>query len=131
VPVAGGIRIRVMAVTSRPFAHLYAVSTRRWQLRLRQTEEMTMKTTRKLAIAAAAVAALATASIATSGDAFARGGHGHGGGMRAFGGGGGGKFIGGRHFGHHWRFRGYGYAYNTCWKWTPYGLVNVCRVLPY
>ena len=25
----------------------------------------------------------------------------------------------------------YGYAYNTCWKYTPYGLVNVCKVLPY
>ena len=42
---------------------------------------------------------------------------------------------GGRHFGHRWyghrfcRF-GYYYAYNTCWKYTPYGLVNVCKV-PY
>ena len=48
---------------------------------------------------------------------------------------GGAKFFGGgRHFGHRWhghrRFFGYGYAYNTCWKYTPYGLVNVCKA-PY
>ena len=29
-------------------------------------------------------------------------------------------------FHRHWRF--YGFAYNTCWKYTPYGLVNVCKV---
>ena len=99
--------------------------------------------TKKLITAALAVAALATVSIAISGDALARGGHGggHGGGFRGgFHGGGAKFFAGGRHFGHRWhghrhwygkRFYGYGYAYNTCWKYTPYGLVNVCRVLPY
>ena len=92
---------------------------------------------KKLMTAALAVAALATASIAAAGDAQARGGHGggHGGGFRG-GFHGGAKFFhgGGRHFGHRWyghrRFFGYGYAYNTCWKYTPYGLVNVCKV-PY
>jgi len=99
-----------------------------------------MNTTKKLMTAAFAVAALATASIAMSGDAFARGGHGGGHGGGGFRGGfhGGAKFFhGGRHFGHRlhghrWgRYGGYGVAYNTCWKYTPYGLVNVCRVLPY
>ena len=38
-----------------------------------------------------------------------------------------------RHFGHRWHGHrhchfGYGFAYNTCWKYTPYGLVNVCKV---
>jgi len=101
---------------------------------------MTMTKSKKLMSAAFAVAALATTTIAMSGDAFARGGHGggHGGGFRG-GFHGGGKFFHGGHRwgGHRWhghrfyRFGGYGYAYNTCWKWTPYGLVNVCRVLPY
>ncbi len=90
-----------------------------------------MNTTKKLMAAAIAVAAFATVSVATSSDAFARGGHGggHGGGFRG-GFHGGGKVFhgGGRHFGHRWhghrhwgfkRFRGYGYAYNTCWKYTP------------
>jgi hypothetical protein len=102
-----------------------------------------MTTMKKLLTAAVAVAALATVSIGTSGDAQARGGHGGGfrGGFH-----GGAKFShGGRHFGHRWhghrhghryghrfyRYGGYGYAYNTCWKWTPVGLVNFCRVLPY
>lgn len=102
-----------------------------------------MTMTKKLMAAAIAVAAVTTVTIASSGDAFARGGHGggHGGGFRGGFHGGGAKFFGGgRHFGHRWhghrhwygkRFYGYGYAYNTCWKSTPYGLVNVCRVLPY
>ena len=98
-----------------------------------------MNTTRKLMTAALAVAALTTVTIATSGDAFARGGQGggHGGGMRGGFHGGAKFFAGGRHFGHRWhghrfyRYGGYGLAYNTCWKYTPYGLVNVCRVLPY
>jgi hypothetical protein len=46
---------------------------------------------------------------------------------------GGGKFIGGGKFhNHRWyghRY-GFGYGYNTCWRWTPAGLVNVC-VVPY
>jgi hypothetical protein len=94
---------------------------------------MTMK---KLATAAFAVAALATLSIAASGDAFARGGNGGGRSMGSahIGGGksfvGGGKFIGHR-WHHHHRFYGFGYAYNTCWKWVPpKGWVNVC-LYPY
>jgi hypothetical protein len=86
---------------------------------------------KKLLTAALAVAAIGTASIAVTTDAEARGG-------RGFHGGGGKFFHGGKHFGHrfhhhghrHWhfkRFHGYGYAYNTCWKYTPYGLVNVCK----
>jgi hypothetical protein len=88
---------------------------------------------KKLMTAALAVAALATASIASVGDAQARGGH--GGGFRGGFHGGAKFFHGGRHFGHRWhghrhfkRFYGFGYAYNTCWKYTPYGLVNVCKV---
>jgi hypothetical protein len=98
-----------------------------------------MTRTKKLLSAAFAVAALATTTIAISGDAFARGGHGggHGGGFRGGFHGGGAKFVGGRHFGYRWQghrwygHRGYGVAYNTCWKYTSYGLVNVCRALPY
>ena len=90
-----------------------------------------MTKTKKLMTAALAVAALATASIASVGDAQARGGH--GGGFRGGFHGGAKFFGGGRHFGHRWhghrRFYGYGFAYNTCWKYTPYGLVNVCKVL--
>ena len=89
-----------------------------------------MITTGKLMSAAFAVAAVATLSLGAGGDAQARGGN-SGGGMRAsFSG----KFSGGqgmvrRAEGH--RFHRFGFAYNTCWKWTPAGLVNVCRVLPY
>ena len=76
-------------------------------------------TSKKLMTAVLAVAALATASIASVGDAQARG-HGFHGGAKFF--------HGGRHFGHRWYGRGfYGFAYNTCWKYTPYGLVNVCK----
>jgi hypothetical protein len=88
-----------------------------------------MTKTKKLLTAALAVVALGTASIAASSDASARGGHGG----RGFHGHGGGKhFHGGRHFGHRWHhhhrhFR-FGFAYNTCWKYTPVGLVNVCKV---
>ena len=91
-----------------------------------------MMKSKKLMTAALAVAALATASIASVGDAQ--------GARRAW-----------------WRLPrrlprrrevlrwrtalrpplarspppSYGYAYNTCWKYTPNGLVNVCKVLPY
>ena len=69
--------------------------------------------------AAIAALALTTASLAVPGQAFARGGHG-------------GHGIGHGHFGGHGIF-GHGYhhrqffAYNSCWKWSPYGPVNVCR----
>jgi hypothetical protein len=90
-----------------------------------------MITSKKLMTAALAVAALTTVSIAASGDAFAKGGHGgHGGGFRGGFHGGAKFFHGGRHHGHRFGHRnwrgGYGYAYNTCWQYTPYGLVNVC-----
>jgi opacity protein-like surface antigen len=84
---------------------------------------------KQILTAALAVAALGTASIAASTDADARGrgGHhgGHHGGAKFFHGGG--KHFGGHHFRHRNHFR-YGYAYNSCWKYTPYGLVNVCKV---
>jgi hypothetical protein len=73
--------------------------------------------------AAIAALVLTTASLAVPGQAFAGGGHGH------FG-------IGHGHFGHghfgHGGFFGHGHhhrpflAYNSCWKWSPYGPVNVC-----
>jgi hypothetical protein len=89
---------------------------------------------KQILTAALAVAALGTASIAASTDADARGF----GGGRGFHGGGAKFFHGGKHFGHHhhhhhrfhrhYRF-GYGYGYGyTCWKYTPYGLVNLCKV---
>ena len=77
--------------------------------------------------AAIAALALTTASLAIPGQAFA-GGHGHGG-----------------HGGHgeprdrrrsFWPrpFWGWSsppsrhfFAYNSCWKWSPYGPVNVCN----
>jgi hypothetical protein len=71
--------------------------------------------------AAIAALALTTASFAISSQAFA-GGHGHGGhGHGHFGRG----HFGHGHFGHgHFGHRFY--AYNSCWKWTPYGPINVC-----
>lgn len=89
--------------------------------------------TKKLMTAALAIAALATVSIATSAPANARGGHGggHGGGIHV----GGAKIFvgGGRVFSHrfnhrHFGFYRFGYGYNSCWKYTPAGLVNVCVV---
>jgi hypothetical protein len=77
-------------------------------------------------------------SIAATNDASAKGMGGGGGGGRGMGNHasfGGGKFVGGGKFGqHNHRFYGhrygFGYGYNTCWRWTPAGLVNVC-VVPY
>ena len=93
-----------------------------------------MTKSKKLMTAALAVAALATASIATSWRRDARGGH--GGGFR------GQASTAAGSSSRRTPLRpplarsppplppGYGFAYNTCWKYTPYGLVNVCRVLP-
>jgi hypothetical protein len=80
-----------------------------------------MTKTKTIITAAIAALALATASLAIPGQAFA-GGHGglggHGGhGHHGFGHG---LFGHGHH--HHHRF----FAYNSCWKWSPYGPVNVC-----
>ena len=98
---------------------------------------VTVNNLRKATGLAVAVFAILTITLAgVPGVALAAGGHGggfHGGGFH-----GGGKFFHGGHRwgGHRWhghrfyRFGGYGYAYNTCWKYTPYGLVNVCKV-PY
>lgn len=80
--------------------------------------------------AAIAALALTTASVAVSGQAFAGGrhggghggGHGHGHGHHGFGHGGHGIFG----HGHHHHYRPF-VAYNSCWKWSPYGPVNVCR----
>ena len=65
--------------------------------------------------AAIAALALTTASLAIPGQAFA-GGHGHGGH-------GGHGIFGHGHHHHHRHF----FAYNSCWKWSPYGPVNVCN----
>ena len=69
--------------------------------------------------AAIAALALSTASLAIPSQAFA-GGHGHGG----FGGGHGHHGFGHGFFGH--GHRHHFFAYNSCWKWSPYGPVNVC-----
>src|ERR1043165_1941314 len=96
---------------------------------------------KQLMTATLAVAAPATVSLPPANDASAKGMGGGGGGHSmgshaSFGGGkfvGGGKFIGGGRFhNHRWyghRY-GFGYGYNSCWRWTPAGLVNVC-VVPY
>jgi len=80
---------------------------------------------KKITTAAIAALALTTASLAIPGQAFAGGHGGHGG----HGGGHGYHGFGHGHFGH--GFFGHGhrhhfYAYNSCWKWSPYGPVNVC-----
>ena len=62
--------------------------------------------------AAIAALALSTASLAIPGQAFAGGHGGHGGGHGGF--------------GHGYRHRHF-FAYNSCWKWSPYGPVNVCN----
>jgi hypothetical protein len=100
-----------------------------------------MITTRKLMTAAFAAASVATLSLGAGGEAQARGGHGGGhsggGGMHAgfsskFAGGHGLRAHGNRfHFHRFHRFHRFGYAYNSCWKWTPDGFVNFCRALPY
>ena len=87
-----------------------------------------MTASNRLLSLAFATAAIAAISIATTGQASAKGGHGgHGGGGFKVGFAGGGKFF---HGGHRWHRWGHGYAYSTCWKWTPYGLIDVCGV-PY
>ena len=77
--------------------------------------------------AAVAALALTTASLSIPGQAFA-GGHGHGGhgghGHHGIGGGHGHALFGHGHHHHHRLF----FAYNSCWKWSPYGPVNVCRI---
>jgi hypothetical protein len=87
--------------------------------------------------AAIAALALTTASLAIPGEAFAGGRHGggHGGGHGGHGGHGGGHghhgmghgHFGHGHFGHGHHHHRHFYAYNSCWKWSPYGPVNVCR----
>jgi hypothetical protein len=86
---------------------------------------------KKIITAAIAALALSTASLAVPGQAFA-GGHGHGGhggghghhGHHGFGHRHGhGIFGHGHHHHHHRPF----FAYNSCWKWSPYGPVNVCH----
>jgi hypothetical protein len=85
---------------------------------------------KKIITATIAALALTTASLAIPGQAFA-GGRGHGG----HGGHGGGHGHHGHHgHGHGHHHHGYGHhghrhhfhVYNSCWKWSPYGPVNVC-----
>jgi len=77
-------------------------------------------------ITTAAIAALAltTASLAIPGQAFAGGHGGHGGHF----GGHGHLGFGHGHFGHGLFGHGHRhfFAYNSCWKWSPYGPVHVC-----
>jgi hypothetical protein len=73
---------------------------------------------KKITSAAIAALALATASLAVPGQAFAGGHGGHGGGHGL----GHGLFGHGHHHGHRHHF----ICYNSCWKWSPYGPVNVC-----
>ena len=77
-----------------------------------------MTSIKKIIPAAIAALALTTASLAVPGQAFA-GGHGHHGHH--------GHGHHGHHgHGHHHHHRHHFYVYNSCWKWTPYGAVNVC-----
>lgn len=89
-----------------------------------------MTRVKKTIMAAIAVLALSTASLAVPGQAFA-GGHGHGGHHGGHGGHGGHGHHGHGHHGHHGHGHfGHGhrfYVYNSCWKWSPYGPINVCR----
>ena len=86
-----------------------------------------MTTTKKIITAAIAALALTTASLVSMGDAFANGGQGghvrgHGSGHYSSGYHGDGQYGSGHYFnGHH-----FGYSHNSCWKWTPYGSINVC-----
>ncbi|WP_082646416.1 hypothetical protein [Bradyrhizobium valentinum] len=72
-----------------------------------------------------AALALTTASLAIPSQASA-GGRGHGG-HRGHGGGHGHHGHGHHHHGHgHHGHRHHFHVYNSCWKWSPYGPVNVC-----
>lgn len=91
---------------------------------------------KKIITAAVAALALTTASLAIPGQAFAGGGHGHGGhGSHGGHGGHGGGHGHHGHYGHHGHghhghgHHGHGHhfhVHNSCWKWTPYGSINVC-----
>jgi hypothetical protein len=89
-------------------------------------KETSMTKFKTFITAAIAALALTTASLAVPGQAFAGGRHGgfghghHGIGHGHFGGHG---IFGHGHHHHHRPF----FAYNSCWKWSPYGPVNVCR----
>lgn len=83
-----------------------------------------MTSIKKIIPAAFGALALAAASLTIPAPAFA-GGHGHG-----HGGFGHGHGFGHRHghfFGHRHHYRPF-LVYNSCWKWTSYGRVNVCDV---
>ena len=88
-----------------------------------------MNLTRTLLTAAVALAAVGGASLSAATDASAKhGGYGRHGGHS-------GMHV--RHGGHRWNHRHFHFrrhfhvSYNTCWKRTPYGLINVCKVVPY
>jgi hypothetical protein len=74
---------------------------------------------RKAMLSLAAV--LAVTTFSTAGNAS----HRHGGFHRHFGH----HHHHHHHFGHrHWR---YSHVYSSCWRYTPYGLINVCRRVYY
>lgn len=93
-----------------------------------------MNLTRSLLAATVAAIAISGASLATSTDAAAKGGKGFG--MHR---GHGIHFRHGHRFGHrhywnhrHFHFRrNYFVRYDSCWKWTRLGWINVCRIAPY
>ena len=87
-----------------------------------------MNLTRTIITAAVAFAAVGGASLSAATDASAKaGGWGrHGGHSIHF-----------RHGGHRWNHRHshfrrhFHVQHNPCWKWTRYGLINVCKIVPY
>jgi hypothetical protein len=88
-----------------------------------------MNLTRTILTAAVALAAIGGASLSAATDASAKPGgwgrHGGHGGMHF------------RHGGHRWNHRHFHFRrhfyvqHNPCWKWTRYGLINVCKIVPY
>jgi hypothetical protein len=101
---------------------------------LHTEETSTMFSIKKIIPAAIGALALAAASLTIPATAFAGGhGHGHGHGHGGFGHGHGHGFGHGfgHHHGHFWGHRHHYrpfFVYNSCWKWTPYGKVNVCDI---
>jgi hypothetical protein len=95
-----------------------------------QTQESSMISMKKIIPAVFGALALAAASLTIPGQAFAGGGHGHGHGGFGHGHFGHGHGFGHHHghfWGHHHHHRPF-FVYNSCWKWTPYGRVNVCDI---
>ncbi|QHO72827.1 hypothetical protein ACH79_09510 [Bradyrhizobium sp. CCBAU 051011] len=93
------------------------------------TQETPMTSIKKIIPAAIAALALTSASLTLSSQAFAgghrHGHHGHGHGHHGHHHGHGHGFFGHGHH-HHHHHRPHFHVYNSCWKWSPYGPINVC-----